>query len=62
MNTVVPDANTLVVPDANTVIVPDKNKHSGNSEVDFVMGDTGFSTDVDPDANSDDQFPLQSIK
>lgn len=45
-NTVVHNANTLVVVDVNTVVVPDKCKHSvahsGNTEVDFAMGDTNL--------------------
>ena len=63
-NAVVPDANTVVVPDANTIVVPDKQKHSGahsgNSDVDFVMVDTGLSADVVPDANIDDVVMLKS--
>ena len=66
-NRTLENSNDTVATDANTAIAPDKSEqggaHSGgNSEIDFVMEDTCFSTDIATNANNDDVAMVTSSR
>ena len=67
INRTLENSNNTVATDANTAIALDKSEqggaHSGgNSEIDFVMEDTCFSTDIATNANNDDVAMVTSSR